>query len=76
MSLILGYGIGRRRVGRSSLPLIHYTQPRPRTSKLLQVMGNCGPHGADIHDIKGHVFSLLPNCTANHQPMDMEVVET
>lgn len=39
-------------------------------------MDNCGPHGTDVQDVRNQVtlFTLPPNCTAIHQPMDMGVI--
>ena len=39
-------------------------------------MDNCGPHGTDLVDIRVQVqlFTLPPNCTALHQPMDLGII--
>jgi hypothetical protein len=42
--------------------------------KVLLIMDNCGPHGADISNLLQQVkmIPLPPNCTAVHQPMDQQ----
>ena len=44
--------------------------------KVLLIMDNCGPHGADISDPLGQVktIALPPNCTAVHQTMDQGII--
>lgn len=40
------------------------------------LMDNCGYHGKDLVDnnIRVTIFTLPPNCTSLHQPMDMGVI--
>lgn len=50
---------------------------RAKTSeKVLVIMDNCGPHGADLVDNRDQVtiMTLPPNCTSLFQPMDMGVI--
>jgi len=44
--------------------------------KVLLIMDNCGPQGAEVVDPSGPVQILLlpPNCTSVHQPMDMGII--
>ena len=45
--------------------------------KVLLIMDNCGPHGADISDPLEQVKMIPwpPNCTAVHQPMDQGIIQ-
>ena len=44
--------------------------------KVLLILDNCGPHGAEVTDPLGQVkiLPLPPNCTSVHQPMDMGII--
>ncbi|PXF44776.1 Jerky protein-like [Gracilariopsis chorda] len=48
------------------------------SEKVLLLMGNCGPHSADLNDSFEQVtiLSLPPNCTSRFQPMKMGVIAT
>jgi hypothetical protein len=45
--------------------------------KVLLIMDNCGPHGANVSDPLQQVkmIPLSPNCTAVHQPMDQGIIQ-
>lgn len=46
------------------------------SKKVALVMDNCGPHGSDLNDPREQIqiFTLPPNCTSVHQPMDMGII--
>ena len=54
------------------LPFIRKTT----SSAVALVMDNCGSHGDDLKDsrMQVHIFTLPPNCTSLHQPMDMGII--
>ena len=47
------------------------------TQKVVMIMDNCGPHGAEISDPLGQVQTIVlpPNCTSVHQPMDQGIIQ-
>eukprot|EP00984_Skeletonema_dohrnii_P031549 scaffold24154_cov78-Skeletonema_dohrnii-CCMP3373.AAC.1 len=49
---------------------------RKTTKKVLLILDNCGPHGAELIDPRGQVtvIFLPPNCTSMFQPMDAGVI--
>lgn len=49
---------------------------RTTSDRVVLLMDNCGPHGADLEDNRKQItiLTLPPNCTCVYQPMDMGMI--